>query len=203
MVQWVIHLKDGESLTDDVLYPHEMEILKARGYEPGDITAVDRIVGGTTLTLRAQGLDTFFVGTDTSLDLAVAGAIMKSRSPEITKRFLGAYIKDVDPPLQVRLGMDPRSKNIFVETVKVKNKAPTGINAQLWEPTKFLKNFQRGIDGKLFTIMDARYIADVKDVDGGFVCALKEVEKKMIFVHLKTNGVILEIIEEKPNDKIQ
>lgn len=194
--QWIVHLRDGKSLTDEILYPHEVEILEQQGYKAADISSVDRIVKGKTLTLKAAGLENFFVGTDEGIDIALAGTNMKQKPAEVTKRFLGAYIRDhKEPYIQVRLGMDPRSEAIFVEIFKVKDKTRVGINASLWEPRKerFLTAYQREIEGQLFMIFDTRYVTNVVDTEGGFECGLKDTSVRLA-VSIKKGGIALDVV---------
>jgi hypothetical protein len=195
MIQWIVHLRDGKSLTDEILYPHEVEKLEQQGYKAEDITSVDRIVKGKTLTLKATGLENFFVGTDEGIDIALAGANMQQKPAEVTKRFLGGYIKNQEPYIQVRLGMDPRSQAIFVEVLKVKEKTKVGINAPMWEPRKerFLTTFQREIQGQLFIIFDTRCVANVTDTEGGFECTLKDTAAK-IAVIIKKGGFLVDVV---------
>lgn len=134
-VRWLIHMKDGKTLTDQDCFPHELNIMEKRGYSPEDITSVERLINGRHLTIKkSEWIDTFFVATEEGIDVKMGGP--HQAPPIITKRMIGCYIKETDPPLQVRLTMDPRNFNTKLEFIRVKKITLKGINARAVNPKK-------------------------------------------------------------------
>lgn len=152
MTKWVIHFNDGKTLTDADVFPHEVKVLEKHGYTPDDITSVERIIGGKHLTiLKSPHLENFWVATEKSADLKM---IPGPQPPQkITKRILGCYLKNTDPPIQVRLTMDPRTYNTWLEFVEVKKMTLKGINAKLVNPKRF-KDLQLAYQREM---IDSRY----------------------------------------------
>lgn len=120
----MIHLRDGSTLTDADVYPHEVDSEL--------ITSVERIVKGRTMTIKkSPSVECFFVGTEASVDFKMMGRGSGSSSPtETTKRILGCYVKDSEPPIQCQFSMDPRTFNTLIEFFEVHEKAAEGIKAR-------------------------------------------------------------------------
>jgi len=133
--RWLIHMKDGKTLTDQDCFPHELNIMAERGYSPEDITSVERLIKGRHLTIKkSKFIDTFFVASEEAVDVKMGGP--HQAPPMVTKRMIGCYIKGTDPPLQVRLTMDPRSFNTKLEFIRVEKISRTGISAKPVKPKK-------------------------------------------------------------------
>ncbi len=128
-------MKDGKTLTNQDCFPHEIDEMAKRGYSPEDITSVERIIKGRHLTIKkSKFIDTFFVASEEGLDVKMGSS---HQAPAVvTKRIIGCYIKGADPPLQVRLTMDPRSFNTKLEFIRVKKISLTGISAKPVKPKK-------------------------------------------------------------------
>ena len=133
MPKWLIHMDDGQTLTDADCFPHEVSIMQKRGYEPKNITSVERLIHGKHLTIKkSQFIDTFFVATEEGLDMKMGS---KHQAPVIvTKRMIGCYVKNTNPPLQVRLIMDPRTFDTRLKFIRVVKKTLKGINAKPADP---------------------------------------------------------------------
>jgi len=133
--KWVIHLNDGKTLTDADCYPHEIQVLEKLGYAPDDITSVERIIRGKHLTImKSKHINHFFVATEKGADMRMSPGPQPPH--KITKRILGCYLKDTNPAIQVRLTMDPRTYNTWVEFHEVKKVTLKGINAKMVNPKK-------------------------------------------------------------------
>jgi hypothetical protein len=169
-------MKDGKTLTEADCFPHEVEVMSKRGYAPKDVTSVERIIRGKHLTIKkSQFIDTFFVGTEESLDMKMGS---KHQEPaEVTKRILGCYISNTDPPIQVRLTMDPRTFNTRLKFLRVKKKTLKGINAkQLDPPPKgtLEKEYTRDIIGNTYSIIESPDITSCFTRHNGLGCNIRK-----------------------------
>jgi len=189
---WLIHMKDGVTLTDADCFPHEVEVMKQRGYLPDDITSVERIIHGKHLTIKKSPfIDTFFVATEEGIDMKmVPGAKMP---PVVTKRMLGCYVKDTDPPLQTRLIMDPRTYDTKLKFIRVTKKTLRGINAK---PTIPLKRGELEVEFTREMIENNYSIIQTTDVDkcftspNGLSCFLKKPAIKVELVIYSQNVLL-------------
>ena len=180
MPQWMIHLKDGTTLTDADVYPHEVDSEL--------ITSVERNVGGRTITIKGSPLiEGFFIGTEASVDFKMMGrGAGTSSPPETLKRILGCYIKDSDPPIQCQFSMDPRTHNTILEFFEVHNKAPEGIKARRLNPQKrgMIEMFQRQFVDNFHGIVKSPLIEQADSTPNGMACVLvKPKVRAEIYVH--------------------
>jgi len=180
MPQWMIHLKDGVTLTDDDCYPHEVDSER--------ITSVERVVRGRTITIKQSPLiEGFFIGTEASADFKMLGPGAGTSTPtETLKRILGCYIKDSDPPIQCQFSMDPRTHNTMLELFEVHNKAPEGIKARRIKPQKkgVIEVFQRQVVDNFHGIMKSSLIEKAFATPTGLGCLLaKPKVRAEIYVH--------------------
>ena len=168
MPQWMIHLRDGSTLTDADVYPHEVDSEL--------ITSVERVVGGRTMTIKKSPfVEDFFVGTEASVDFKMMGPGAGSGSAtETLKRILGCYVKDSDPPIQCQFSMDPRTCNTLVEFFEVHRKAVEGIKARRIEGVKggVVEVFQRQFVDKFHGIIKSPLIKETFSTPTGLGCTL-------------------------------
>lgn len=206
MARWLIHLKDGKTLTDEHCDLHDEEELLRQGYSPDDVTSVERIVNGRHLTIKkSEFIEWFWVGSEESVDLNIAGASSSASPPIVTKRIIGCYIKGVEPPLQARLTMDPRTYNVDLEFIRVKEKTRPGINAT---PLKSVKGslkslFQKNLVESSYSIVQNDEVDKVYNTPIGMACILKNAPVRSELIIMNQNvllgftkpGEILKIIQ--------
>ena len=105
-VKWLIHLKDGKTLTSNDCYPHDVP--------QETITSVERIVelpGGRTQVasvLKSEVLTNFFVKTTASKEMRPFGG---SPSPTVVEeRIVGAFVLPQETPVRLELIIDKTGK---------------------------------------------------------------------------------------------
>jgi len=173
---WLIHMKDGVTLTDADCFPHEVEVMQQRGYSSDDMTSVERIIRGKHLTIKKSVfIDTFFVATEEGIDMKMLPG--RQAPPIITKRIIGCYVKDADPPLQVRLIMDPRTYDTKLKFIRVKKKTLRGINAKYLDPPRkgeLEVEFTREMIGTNYSIIQSSDVDKCFTSPNGLSCFLKK-----------------------------
>jgi len=163
----MIHLRDGTTLTDADVYPHEVDSEL--------ITSVERVVGSRTITIKKSPfVEDFFVGTEASVDFKMMGRGAGSASPTQTlKRILGCYVKDSDPPIQCQFSMDPRTYNTLLEFFEVHEKAVEGIKARRIDGKgDVVEMFQRKIVDNSHGIIKSPLIEETFATPTGLGCIL-------------------------------
>ena len=186
MPEWMIHLVDGETLTDDHCYPHEIDSDR--------ITSVERVIRGRTLTIKKSPLiEDFFIGTEASADFMMMGVGAGSSTPtQILKKILGCYIRDSDPPIQCQFAMDPRSHNTMLEFFEVHKKTKRGINARRIIGEKRLRElYQRQFVDETHGIIKSPLIKQAFQTPTGLSCVLVKPNVKAEVFILGSN-VLLE-----------
>jgi len=168
-------MKDGETLTEADCLPHQTNVMEELGYTPDQVTSVERVIRGKHLTIKgSEFLDTFWIATEEGLDVKMGS---KHQAPPIvTKRMLGCYITGTDPPLQVRLIMDPRTFNVDLSFIRVKVKTLKGINATPVNPKKEAVNqrFTREIISNQYSIIKSPDVVKCYGTPHGLSCILKK-----------------------------
>jgi len=166
----MIHLRNGSTLTDADVYPHEVDSEL--------ITSVERVVGGRTMTIKKSTfVEDFFVGTEASVDFKMMGRGAGSASAtETLKRILGCYVKDSEPPIQCQFSMDPRTGNTLVEFFEVYRKAAEGIKARRIDGGKkgVVEVFQRQFADDFHGIIKSPLIEETFATPTGLGCILVE-----------------------------
>jgi len=175
----MIHLRDGSTLTDADVYPHEVDSEL--------ITSVERVVGGRTMTIKKSPfVEDFFVGTEASVDFKMMGRGAGSASATQTlKRILGCYVKDSDPPIQCQFSMDPRTFNTMLEFFEVHRKAAEGIKARRVDGGRrgVVEVFQRQFEDDFHGIIKSPLIEETFATPTGLGCTLvKPMVRAEIFV---------------------
>lgn len=167
MPRWMIHLRDGTTLTDADTYPHKVDSEL--------ITSVERVISGRTMTItKSPFVEGFFVGTEASVDFKMMGRGAGSSSATQTlKRILGCYVKDSDPPIQCQFSMDPRTYNTLVEFFEVHVKAAEGIKARRIDGKKrAVEVFQRQFVDNSHGIIKSPLIEETFATPTGLGCTL-------------------------------
>jgi len=167
----MIHMRDGSTLTDADVYPHEVDSEL--------ITSVERVVNGRTMTIKKSPfIEDFFVGTEASVDFKMMGRDSGSASPTQTlKRILGCYIKESDPPIQCQFSMDPRTFNTLVEFFEVHDKAAEGIKARRKGVKRgAVEVFQRQFADDFHGIIKSPLIKETFETPTGLGCTLVKPE---------------------------
>ena len=110
MVEWIIHLKNGSTLTDKDVYPSDV---------PSDqITSVERIISGRAYTIcGSPALHNFFVKTTASKVLPLY-ASDDDTPTEILERIIGCFV--VSGPTRIELCIDPNTGNCKLVATPVK-----------------------------------------------------------------------------------
>ena len=159
-------MRDGSTLTDVDVYPHEVDSEL--------ITSVERVVKGRTITiLKSPLIEGFFVGTEASVDFKMmSGAATPT---ETLKRILGCYVKDSDPPIQCQFSMDPRTCNTLLDFFEVHKKAAEGIKARRIKGGKrVIEVFQRRFADNFHGIIKSPLIEETFATPDGLGCTLVE-----------------------------
>ena len=111
--RWIIHLKDGRTLTDRDAYPHDIS--------NEQITSVERIVNGKVYTIKnSPVLKNFFVKSTEGKTLALFTG--GTRPAVVYERILGCFVEGKDGPIRLELTVDARTGNcklIAVPTKKI------------------------------------------------------------------------------------
>jgi len=190
----MIHLRDGSTLTDADVYPHEVDSEL--------ITSVERVVSGRTITIKKSPLiDTFFVGTEASADFRVMGRGGKGSAVQTTKRILGCYVKDSEPPIQCQFSMDPRTHNTIVELFEVRGKSREGIRAgRIEEKRGVIEVFQRQFVDEFHGIIKSSLIEEFFETPTGLGCTLVKPSRIRVEVFVRGSNVLLEFGE--PGEKL-
>ena len=129
----LMHFKDGTTLTDKDVWPHQ---LTPEQFE--DLTSVERVVVGWHLTILKSALvKSYFILTEVTQGIKLTPKGGRQMPPPImSARAIGCYLKGSDPPVKLVLGMDPRTKNIVLESTWTKSFRPNGFAAPVHKAKK-------------------------------------------------------------------
>lgn len=124
MSSWMVHLKDGKTLTNkDPQEVHEVDSEL--------ITSVERVIDGKVISiLKSPLIEDFFVYTE-QFQLMMFRPGRQGGPPVVTARSIGCFLKDSDPPVQCVLSMDPRTGNAFFEAYTVRKKDRRGFGRRV------------------------------------------------------------------------
>jgi len=118
MVQWIIHLKDGRTLTDKEALPNDIP--------SEEISSVERIVNGRAYTIYGSPvLKNFFVKTTAAQTLAVTSG--KVEPPTILERIIGCFIEGKNGPIRLELSIDPIHGHCKLNAIPVKKVTKDGF----------------------------------------------------------------------------
>lgn len=196
----ILHFKDGSTLTDKEVYPHEIS-----EEQLANITSVERVVAGWHLTiLKSESIKSFFIITEAFQNMVLRTGT-QGPPPKISLRVLGCYLEDSDPPVKILLGMDPRTKQVVLEGIHVKNFRPDGFARALVNPPKLRKNVTRemkisksGENGESvqWTIMNEPPIRRVYRTENGMGCLIGVNKNKRVKAELRMQGMNCHLIIE-------
>lgn len=204
MPRWMIHLKDGRTLTNADCDPHRIDIMRESfGVEPEDITSVERIVAGRILTIRKSPfIEGFFVATEASRDMAMTRG--GGNLPVIIqKRWIGCYLKNSDPPIQCNLVMNAQSGDAWLECFEVKKQTLKGINARRVTPLKKgqLQELQsKQIIDNQYSIIKTPVIKRIFSTENGIGCLFKDPEVRAEML-IRDGNALLGFME--PGEKLK
>jgi len=110
MVKWIIHLKDGRTLTDKDAFPHEV---------PSDqITSVERIVNSRAYTIcNSPVFKNYFVKSTAAQTFALLSG--HQEPPTVLERIIGCYVEGKEGPIRLELKIDPRTGNVKLVAIPV------------------------------------------------------------------------------------
>lgn len=171
--KWLIHLEDGKTLTDADCFPHETEVLASMGYNPENITSVERIISGRHLTIKKSPfIEGFFVATDEGADMRMTPG--PQTPPVVLKRTIGCYLVGSEPPVQCRFTMDPRNYNVSLQFFEVKKRTAVGINAKRVHPRKGMEiAYQKEMIDNLYSVISSEVIEGIHNTPTGLAVILK------------------------------
>jgi len=199
MVDWLIHMEDGETVTD--VLPHK---LSAYGYTQNQITSVERIIEGRHLTIKKSlYLENYFMMVDAGITLQLFSGGPKAGPPKVALKNIGGYVKDSmvltedetprESHLQFRYGMHPKTGDVNLEFLRVNKVTPTGINVKRIYPlvkgvVRFV--YQHIVDEFIYSVYGSRDVAKAEVEDNKFIITL-------------TNGRIATIISNNGNATLE
>ena len=116
--KWLIHLKDGRTLTEKDCYPHEVD--------PEQITSVERVEGDMVITImKSPCLTHPFVKSSASQDMNPFDGYI---SPAIVEeRILGGWIPPSDKWTRVELVIVPNIRNVKLRAIEVDRMRKDGL----------------------------------------------------------------------------
>lgn len=164
----ILHFKDGSTLTDKEVYPHQIS-----EEQLANITSVERVVAGWHLTiLKSELVKGFFIITEAFQNMVLKVGI-QGPPPKISMQALGCYLEDSDPPVKILLAMDPRTKQVILESTWVKNFRPDGFARALESPKKIRRSVTREMgEGIPWTIVNEPPIRRVYGTENGLGCLI-------------------------------
>ena len=105
MPQWIIHLKDGRTLTDKDCYPHSVD--------QDLITSVERVEDGWVATILKSDLFTnFFVKRTASVDLVFGKE--GAKPVRVEESIVGCFILPREDPIRLELVIASEKKRVKV-----------------------------------------------------------------------------------------
>jgi len=118
MTEWIIHLKNGRTLTDKDAYPSDVD--------SKEISSVERIINGKTYTIcNHPFFSNFFVKTTAARMLSLVGKGV--RPPQIMERILGCYVVTEAGPVRLELVINPHNGNCKLTAIKVDKMTKDGF----------------------------------------------------------------------------
>lgn len=181
----ILHFKDGSTLTDKEIYPHEVS-----EEQLANITSVERVVAGWHLSiLKSEAIKSFFMITEATLNLVLFRAGKQTPPPKIALRAVGCYLKDSDPAVKLLLAMDPRTKHVVLESTWVKNFRPDGFARALAKAPNIRNNVTREMGEDLqWTIINEPPIRRVYGMENGMGCLIAVNKNKRVKAELRMQG---------------
>lgn len=192
MSRTILHFKDGSTLTDKEIYPHQVS-----EEQLANITSVERVVAGWHLTiLKSELIKGFFIITEAFQNMVLKVGI-QGPPPKISMQALGCYLEDSDPPVKILLGMDPRTKQVVLESTWVEDFRPDGFARALKPPKKLRKIVTREMGESIqWTIVNEPPIRRVYGVENGMGCLIGVNKNKRVKVELRMQGMNCHLVIE-------
>jgi hypothetical protein len=188
----IIHFRDGSTLTDKEIYPHEVSEEQLE-----NITSVERVIAGWHLSiLKSESIKGFFIITEEFQSLTLRAG--KHGPPStVSMRALGCYLKDSDPAVKILLAMDPRTKNIVLEGTWVKTFRPDGFARALKPPKKVKQKVDKSMGGDIqWTIVNEPPIRRVYGTEEGLGCLIAVNENQRAKAELRMHGMNCHLVIE-------
>jgi len=188
----ILHFKDGSTLTDKEVYPHEIS-----EEQLANLTSVERVVAGWHLSiLKSEAIKSFFIMTEAFQNMMLKAGT-QGPPPTISMQALGCYLKDSDPAVKLLLAMDPRSKQVVLSSTWVKNFRPDGFARALANPPKLRKNVTREMDENIqWTIVNEPPIRRVYGMENGMGCLIAVNKTKRVKAELRMQGMNCHLVIE-------
>jgi len=184
----IIHFKDGSTITDKEMYPHEVSEEQLE-----NITSVERVIAGWHLSiLKSESIKSFFIITEAFQSLMFGKPGKYGPPPKISMRALGCYLEDSDPAVKILLAMDPRTKNVVLEGTWVKNFRPDGFAKPLEKRIK--KGLRKTVskemgEGIQWGIMNKPPIRRVYGTENGLGCLIAVTKTQRAKAELRMQGM--------------
>ena len=198
MAEWIIHLDDGNTITD--VLPHKLPA----EYTQDRITSVERVIEGLHLTVKkSPWLYNYFMMVDADIMLKLFGGKAQSSPPKIALKNIGGYVKDAmiltddgkEAHLQFRFGMHPRTGDGVLEFLRVNKVTPVGINVRRINPLPKGKPrfvYRHVIDGRIYTVFGSIDIETAEVEDDKFIVTL--VNGRVVTLTVSNGDITLEIV---------
>jgi len=190
----IIHFRDGSTITDKEIYPHQVSEKQLE-----NITSVERVVEGWHLSiLKSELIKGFFIMTEAFQSL-VLRAGKSGPPPSVSMRALGCYLKDSDPAVKILLAMDPRTKNLVLESTWVKTFRSDGFSRALEAPKSgvlkqsITKSMGSGIQ---WTIVNEPPIRRVYGTEEGLGCLIAVNKNQRARAELRMHGMNCHLVIE-------
>lgn len=186
----IIHFKDGSTLTDKEIYPHELSEEQLE-----NITSVERVIAGWHLSiLKSEAIKSFFIMTEAFQNMVLRTG-RQGPPPKISMRALGCYLKDSDPAVKLLLAMDPRTKQVILSSIWVRNFRPDGFARAVKNPPKLRKNVTRDMGASIqWTILNEPPIRRVYGLENGMGCLITVNKNKRVKAELRMQGMNCHLI---------
>ncbi|MBU0846394.1 hypothetical protein KKH23_04335 [Patescibacteria group bacterium] len=208
MVNWMIHLDDGKTLTDEDTYPpgHEQLIidLASRGCTLQNITSIERLINGRHLTIRKSPFtEMFFVATEMGADMRMSPGPQPPHN--VLRRTIGCHLIGSDPPVQCRLTMDPKNFDVSLSLFEVVEPTMKGINAQRLNPPKkgsVFPAWQKDLIDNVYTVINSNVIKSVHGTPTG-LCVILNNPKIRAEIVIRSQNVLLGFMEKGQRLKLK
>jgi len=191
-IRTILHFKDGSTLTDKEILPHEVSEEQLE-----NITSVERVIAGWHLSiLKSESIKSFFIMTE-AFQNVVLKAGKQGPNPNVSLRALGCYLKDSDPPVKILLAMDPRTKNVILESSWVKTFRPDGFARALERNTVLKKTVTKSMgDDIQWTIVNKPPIRRVYGTEDGLGCLITVNKSQRVKAELRMHGMNCHLVIE-------
>jgi hypothetical protein len=189
----LMHFDDGVTLTENDVYPHELEKERAE-----HLTSIERVIKGRHLTiLKSPLINDFFIITDAYRDWSFTSG--EAGSGDITLRSVGCHLKNSDPLTRLKLSMDPRTFNVILHIEWVKSYDPRGFAPPLAPSHPIKDNVTLNLDDSSWSIVKEPPVRRVWGTGKGLAClfAINDSSRGVAELRLNKSNVQLLISPEQ------